>query len=231
MRRIKLRRNAPPAEQKCRRLLMLKNTAPLRGALERGICVIACCVVTLQECDDRMTDTAAIYAEPQSYEALVEALKHRAGEIEISYSDLDAIAGLAAGYAGKVFGPSKVKRLGPLCLFMVLPALGLKLTLAADPDALRRYVHRRKRRNGRQARPQNLAQRCGPRTLERALRHLAEFSWNDVLAMVSGARREHAAQREAKAAAEQAAREAAKTNSSKHRRNGKADAEHAAVAR
>jgi len=102
---------------------------------------------------------ADVYASAENYEALVEALKRRAGELEISYSDLEAIAGLPAGFAGKVFGPSQTKKFGPLSLFNTLPALGLRLTLTVDAEALRRYAQRGLKRNGNQARVANFAQR------------------------------------------------------------------------
>jgi hypothetical protein len=115
---------------------------------------------------------ADLYATAASYEALVEALKRRAGELEISYSDLEAIAGLPAGFAGKVFGPSQTKRFGHLSLFNTLPALGLRLTLAVDPEALRRYAQRGLKRNGKQARVGNFSQqRVSKRIISRVQRY------------------------------------------------------------
>lgn len=125
-----------------------------------------------------MTDTTAVYAQPQTYEALVEALKDRAGELGISYADIDLIAGLTSGYAGKCLGPSMVKRLGALTLFLILPALGLRVALVRDDKAAQRSIARVVRRHDNQARVGNNAAPVSDRVVERALRRMAvEFSW------------------------------------------------------
>jgi len=166
---------------------------------------------------------ADVYDSAENYESLVEALKRRAGELEISYSDLDAIAGLPAGFAGKFMGPSSVKRLGPLSLFTVLPALGLKLTLAVDPDALRRYAQRGPRRHGKQARMGNLAALCGKRTMHRALRHLVlTCSWVEILKIVSTARAAVAAEQTMKAARKAAIEANKQPRRGARQQNGKA---------
>jgi hypothetical protein len=162
---------------------------------------------------------ADIYGSPANYDALVEALKRRASELKISYADLDAIAGLPAGFAGKVFGPSQTKKFGALSLFSTLPALGLRFTLAVDPDALRRYAQRGARRNWRQARLNNLAQVCGKRNMQRALRHLAlTCSWVEILKIVSAERAAVAAEQTVKAerkAAAEARRKAPRSSRAK----------------
>jgi hypothetical protein len=89
-------------------------------------------------------------------------------------------------------------------LFLILPALGLRLSLAVDHDALRQYAGRELERRAQQARPGNLAQVCGRRTLERALRHLAVLPWNEVLATVAEMRAKVAAEQAAKAGKEEA---------------------------
>jgi len=106
-----------------------------------------------------MNDADVVYAAPENYEALIAALAARAGDLSISHADLDLIAGLASGYSSKILGPSMTKHAGPLSLFTMLPALGLRLTLTVDDDALRRYAQRGLKRNGNQARLANFAQR------------------------------------------------------------------------
>jgi hypothetical protein len=162
---------------------------------------------------------ADVYGSPQDYDALIAVFVRRAAELGISHAALDDLAGLADGFVSKVFGPSKVKRLGPMSLFVVLPALGLKITLVEDPDALRRYGGRARRRQGRQARMGNFAQAAGKRTMQRALRHLAKFSWNEAQRAVAEARATAAAEAAQKAAI--AAEKAAKTNSNGSRHNGR----------
>jgi hypothetical protein len=143
-----------------------------------------------------------VYGSPQDYDALIAVFVRRAADLGISHAALDDLAGLADGFIGKALGPSKVKRLGPMSLFAVLPALGLKITLVEDPDALRRYGGRARRRQGRQARMGNFAQRAGKRVVERTTRYLAGCSWSEILKTVSAAKQKIAAEQAAKAAVE-----------------------------
>ncbi len=142
-----------------------------------------------------MSNDSDVYASAENYESLVEELKRRAGELGISCSDLDAIAGLPTGFAGKFMGPSQVKRLGPISLFVVLPALGLRLTLTVDREALHQYARRGSPRNRQQVRADNFSQtRVAERTLQRVLRHLSTFKWNDAVCVLADARRKVAAE-------------------------------------
>jgi hypothetical protein len=150
---------------------------------------------------------------PQDYDALIAVFVRRAANLGLSHAALDDLAGLADGFVSKVFGPSKVKRLGPMSLFALLPALGLKITLVEDPDALRRYGGRARRRHTLQARVGNFAQKCSRRALERGFRHISEFSWSEILKAIHAAK---AAAKRAEKAAEKA--KAAKTNSNGSRK-------------
>jgi hypothetical protein len=164
-----------------------------------------------------------VYASPAHKEALLNALANRAAELGYSHASLEDMCGLAQGHVGKVFGPSRSKGLGFDTLYLLLPALGLKFILATDRDALHRYAERGLKRNGNQARMNNLAAKCGKRTLERALHHLAAFDWNEVLHVLAKARAAVAAEQTVKAA-RKAAIEANKQPpaSNEGRRNGKA---------
>jgi hypothetical protein len=74
----------------------------------------------------------------KSYTELMSGIQARVGELGIRQVDFDKLAGFADGLAGKVFGPSQVKRLGPEKMFDAIRAVGLKLRLEADPEQLAR---------------------------------------------------------------------------------------------
>lgn len=169
-----------------------------------------------------MSNNSDVYAVPTHKEALLGVLAERTAELGYSHASLEDVCGLTHGHVGKIFGPSHCKGLGLDTLYLLLPGLGLKLTLTVDRDALERYSQRSRRRNGNQVRRNNLAAKCGKRTLERALHHLATFDWNQVLHLLAKARAAVAAEQTTKAARRGAA-EANKhppASSSRRRRRG-----------
>ncbi len=152
---------------------------------------------------------ADVYASCDSYGRLIEALAHRAAELGMTHAAVDQLAGLQEGYTSKCFGPSMTKHLGALTLFLVLPALGLRLTLIRDDAAAEQSARRVIRRNHRQARPANLAQKkCSERVRERALRELATLSWSEAKGAIAAAK--------AKLKVEKVAAAARKANSNGH---------------
>ena len=57
-------------------------------------------------------------------------------------SSIDEIAGLPSGLASKVLGPIPQRRMGPTTLPLILGALGLRIGLIEDAEALRRISSR-----------------------------------------------------------------------------------------
>lgn len=107
-------------------------------------------------------------AEVRDYDGLHRALRQRADELRVSRQDLDEVAGLQSGYAGKLLAPVPIKAIGRATLGPMLGALGLKLLLVEDAEALARIrgrigarakakanagasmpAHKRKRRRGK----------------------------------------------------------------------------------
>ena len=66
--------------------------------------------------------------------------------LQISQQLIDDLAGWAGGYAGKLLGPSRVKRMSLDSLFVLLEVLGLGIALVQNPAALRRMERRYERR-------------------------------------------------------------------------------------
>jgi hypothetical protein len=173
------------------------------------------------------------YAVLWNRDAAVEALNERRIELALSLVELDEAAEHSPGTAAKYLGPSQVKGLGVGSLFRIARALGLRIVLEVDHRATAALLEdsRPLRRNAKQARAGNFAQKCSRRALVRAFTHISEFSWSDIFKAVHRAK---AKAKQAEQAAQKAAEKAkaAKLNSSNGRHNGSADtAERAAVAR
>src|ERR1700694_5285779 len=90
------------------------------------------------------------------YKGLVETCRQRADELGISRMEIDLIAGLPAGYSGKLLGncdaAKKPKRMWPIALESVLGALGLKMILIEDEAATARTLALREPVDSRQQR-------------------------------------------------------------------------------
>lgn len=82
--------------------------------------------------------TAAIRDMP----GLVDALRKRRDELNISHETIDSIAGLQAGYCSKLLAPRPIKNLGPMSLEAMLGALGLAIVVVEDEDAKGRVCGR-----------------------------------------------------------------------------------------
>jgi hypothetical protein len=79
-----------------------------------------------------------------SYEELIGILRQRKLELDVSFTVLELIGGLASGHAAKILGPGPVhsKHLGPTSLALILGALGVRLALVEDPAAMARIRSR-----------------------------------------------------------------------------------------
>ena len=78
---------------------------------------------------------------------LLEAVRRSQIERDISYSTLEAIAGLASGTIAKHLGPNPSKKLGPLSTFLILSALGKRIAIEDDPEMIERVQSRWDKRN------------------------------------------------------------------------------------
>ena len=74
--------------------------------------------------------TAPIRSMPE----LVEALRLRRDELNISHETIDSIAGLQSGYTSKLLAPKPIKNLGPMSFGSILGALGLAVVVVPDAE-------------------------------------------------------------------------------------------------
>lgn len=82
----------------------------------------------------------------REYGELIDALRARAEELNISRETLDAITGLQAGYCSKLLAPVPIRNLGPVSLGPVIQALGLAIRIIEDPEAEARFSAQRAER-------------------------------------------------------------------------------------
>jgi hypothetical protein len=82
---------------------------------------------------------SGIAKEITSYDELIEVLRARKTELQMSNQAIDHRAGLAEDATNKILGPRRAKKLGPVSLNM-LEALGLRLFLLEDPIATARTL-------------------------------------------------------------------------------------------
>jgi hypothetical protein len=75
-------------------------------------------------------------AEIHEFHELVAALKARMHELNITMDTLDAIAGLPCRFSAKILAKKPLKGLGPISLGAIIGALGLKLIVVEDEEAL-----------------------------------------------------------------------------------------------
>jgi hypothetical protein len=86
-------------------------------------------------------------AEASDYDGLVAAIRMRVEELQISRETINEVAGLPAGYSGKILGLKQRRRLGMISLGPILGALGIKLVVVEDEQALKLVRGRFKKRN------------------------------------------------------------------------------------
>lgn len=81
------------------------------------------------------------------YKGLVETCRQRATELALSRLEIDRLAGLPAGYSGKLLGKEggalKPKRMWPASLEAILGTLGLQIIVIEDFAATSRTLSRR----------------------------------------------------------------------------------------
>jgi hypothetical protein len=70
----------------------------------------------------------------REYGQLVQALRERAEELNVSRETLDAVSGLQSGYSAKLL--CQIKGVGRTSLGPLLGAMGVALVLVEDPEAL-----------------------------------------------------------------------------------------------
>jgi|SRR6476620_12797636 hypothetical protein len=77
------------------------------------------------------------------YAEMIQALRDRADELQISRLDLDEIAGFHSGYSSKLLASRPAKIVGPISFGPLIQTLGLRLFFIEDEASTARTVARR----------------------------------------------------------------------------------------
>jgi hypothetical protein len=88
-----------------------------------------------------------VVAEFSDYAGMLDALRRRANELQLSGERFDEYAGLPKGYMSKLFGARPVRRLGMCSFAPVVAGLGLRCLFIVDEEAERRLRQRLPPRN------------------------------------------------------------------------------------
>jgi hypothetical protein len=76
------------------------------------------------------------------YTALLDAVRRRKSELNLSFEMLDALSGVQSGYSAKLLGPTPSKRFGEVSLGAILGALAIKIVVTVDREQEARMVNR-----------------------------------------------------------------------------------------
>jgi hypothetical protein len=79
-----------------------------------------------------------ILAVVYEYADLLNALRNRRDELQVSHTTIDDVSGLSSGYSSKVLCDPPIKGLGPVSLGPMLGVLGIKILLVEDYEMLLR---------------------------------------------------------------------------------------------
>jgi hypothetical protein len=90
-----------------------------------------------------------VLAAPHTYGELLETLRARRDELDISNAVIEEIAGLTDSHAGKILALNPTRFIGPVA-FNLFEALGLKIVVVEDLAALERAMRNHNWRNRQQ---------------------------------------------------------------------------------
>jgi hypothetical protein len=76
----------------------------------------------------------------RDHDDLVALVRRRQDELGVACVTIDQIAGVPDGYFSKLM--CGIKRFGPISIFLVLAALGLRIRIEEDPDAIAKLRRR-----------------------------------------------------------------------------------------
>lgn len=82
-----------------------------------------------------------VIATVATYDELIDALRERVRELNVSHATLDDVAGLPARYVSKLLADPAPKRLGLTSMGPLLGALGVELIVVESADAMRRIAN------------------------------------------------------------------------------------------
>ena len=98
-------------------------------------------------------DEPRVICEFSDYDELINGLRLRAADLNLSGQEIDFISGLTSRYSQKLLGPQQLRRLGAISLGPFLGALCVRGWLVEDKAAVERLKTRTKPRQSNYIRP------------------------------------------------------------------------------
>lgn len=98
-------------------------------------------------------DEPRVICEFSDYDQLINGLRRRAAELNLSGQTIDNLSGLTERYSQKLLGPQKVRKLNAISFGAFFGALAVRGVLLEDKAAVERLKSRLVPRNGSYARP------------------------------------------------------------------------------
>ena len=98
--------------------------------------------------EDAEDEPPRVVATFDSYAGMLEAIRARVNELQVTGTALDQYIGLPFGYYSKIAGARPIRRLGMTSLAPVINGLGLKCQFVEDQEATERLKSRVPIRNG-----------------------------------------------------------------------------------
>src|SRR6516165_6764087 len=91
----------------------------------------------------------------RSYSELIQILRRRCDQLDVSFATIDSVGGLCENYSSKVLARHPCRLLGRVSFSAVLGALGVVLIAVEDPEQLARVKSRlvKRKKNGRHLEP------------------------------------------------------------------------------
>lgn len=102
--------------------------------------------------EDRLSAPRIPIATVSDHNALLEAIRQRVAELDVSYDVIESIAGIQSGCPSKVIANPPPKRIGPFTYFLILQALGCELQMVENPQEMERLRSRLSKRKLRRTR-------------------------------------------------------------------------------
>jgi hypothetical protein len=83
-----------------------------------------------------------VVAVCRDHSELMKAIRERIKQLNITLESLEEAAGLPSRYCPKILAPVPIRRVTPYTTFLLLQALGLRVELVEDADAMEKYTNK-----------------------------------------------------------------------------------------
>lgn len=117
-------------------------------------------------------NTIAVFTD---YDGMIEAMRARKDELQLTDKAIDELALLPDGYTAKLFGAARIKNVGPQSMGALLDVLCFEAHLVPNLEGLERLARRRAKieNDGKRLRPPPVLARLSSRAINRLMPDVA----------------------------------------------------------